>query len=68
LDSLPLLPLPNDAPADPDSLRREVVAELREKLHLVRREIFPVPELILGAAEALEIPIPFEEPEALRDG
>ncbi len=68
LDSLPLLPLPNDLPADPDSLRRDVVAELREKMRLVRREIFPVPELILGAAEALEIPIPFEEPERPRNG
>jgi hypothetical protein len=68
LDSLPLLPLPNDLPADPDSLRREVVAELREKLCLFRREVSPVPELILGASEALEIPISFEEPEQPRDG
>lgn len=68
LDGLPLLPLPNDLPADPDSLRREVLAELREKLRLFRREVSPVPELIFGAAEALEIPIPFEEPEPPRDG
>jgi len=63
LDSLPLLPLPNDLPADPDSLRREVLAELREKLSLFRREVSLVPELILGASEALEIQVPFEEPE-----
>ncbi len=68
LDSLPLLPLPNDRPAEPDSLRREVVAELREKLRLIRREVFPEPELIFGASEALEIPIPFEEPEPPQDG
>lgn len=68
MDSLPLLPLPNDLPANPDSLRREVVAEMREKLRLVRREVSPVPELILGAAETLEVPIPFEEPEPPRDG
>lgn len=63
LDSLPLLPLPNDLPADPDSLRREVLAELRKKLSLFRREVSLVPELILGASEALEIQVPFEEPE-----
>jgi len=68
LDSLPLLPLPTDCPADSDSLRQELVAELREKMRLVRREVSPVPELIFGAAEVLEIPIPFEEPEAPRDG
>ena len=67
LDSLPLVPLPNDTPTDPDSLRREVLAELREKLSLFRREISPVPELILGGSEALEIPIPFEEPEPPRE-
>jgi len=44
------------------------LAELREKMRLVRREVSLVPELILGATEALEIPIPFEEPEAPRDG
>ena len=68
LDSLPLLPLPTDCPADSKSLRQELVAELREKMRLVRREVSPVPELIFGAAEVLEIPIPFEEPEAPRDG
>ncbi len=68
LDDLPLLPLPNDAPADPDSLRREVVAELREKMRLVRREVSPVPELILGGAEALEIPIAYTETELSQDG
>ena len=68
LDSLPLLALPNDAPTDPNSLRREIMSELREKMRLVRREVTLVPELILGSAEALEIPIPFEEPEAPRDG
>ncbi len=68
LDDLPLLPLPNDSPADPDSLRQEVVADLREKLRLIRREVFPEPELIFGASEALEIPIPFEEPEPPQDG
>ncbi len=68
LDCLPLLPLPNDRPADPDSLRREVVAELREKMHLVRREVSPVPELILGSAEALEIPIAYTETERSQDG
>jgi hypothetical protein len=68
MDSLPLLPLPNDLPADPDSLRREILAELRAKLNLFRREVFPEPELILGASEALEIPIPFEGPEPPQDG
>ncbi len=68
LDSLPLLPLPNESPADSDSLRQEVAAELREKMRLVRREVFPEPELIFGASEALEIPIPFEEPEPPQDG
>ena len=68
MDSLPLLPLPDNLPADPDSLRREVVAELREKLRLFRREVSPVPELILGASETLEIPIPYKEPELPRDG
>lgn len=68
LDSLPLLPLPNNAPADPDSLRREVLAELRAKLDLFRREVFPEPELIIGASETLDIPIPFEGPEPHQEG
>lgn len=38
-------------------------AELRKKLSLFRREVSLVPELILGASEALEIQVPFEEPE-----
>jgi len=37
-------------------------------MRLVRREFSPVPEMILGAAEVSETPIPFEEPEAPRDG
>lgn len=68
LDSLSLLPLANDLPVDADSLRREVVAELREKMRLVRREVSPVPELILGSAEALEIPIAYTETELSQDG
>ena len=68
LDSLPLLPLPTGCPTNSDSLRQELLAELREKMRLIHREVFLVPELIFGAAEVLEIPIPFEEPKAPRDG
>lgn len=53
---------------DSESLRQELAAELREKMRVLRGEVSPVPELILGAAEVMEIPIPFEEPEAPRDG
>jgi hypothetical protein len=68
LDSLPLLPLPNDSGADPDSLRREVAAELRQKMQLIRREVSTEPELIFGASESLEIPIPFAEPNPPQEG
>lgn len=63
LDSLPLLPTPDDIPVDEELLRRQVTAELREKVTLIRREFSPVPELFLAGSGTLEIPIPFDAQE-----
>lgn len=58
---LPLLPLQDKTPIDEIPLRTGVMAELREKVTLVGREVFPAPELILSGSSTLEIPITFDE-------
>ncbi len=58
---LPLLSLPDNTPIDEMTLRTAVMAELREKVTLIGREVFPAPELILGGSSTLEIPITFDE-------
>ena len=65
-DKLPLNPTPGERPGDEESLRRQVMAELREKVALIYREFSVVPELFLNPSSTLEIPIPFDEPEPPR--
>lgn len=45
-----------------DSVRREIVSELREKLRLIQHEDSPGSKWILDPSEALEVPIPFADP------
>lgn len=60
-DRLPLHPAPDEKPADAESLRKQVMAELREKVTLIYREFSLVPELFLNPSSTLEIAIPFDE-------
>lgn len=64
LDGLPLLPTPDEIPEDQEPLRKKIMAELREKVTLIRRDISLVPELFLNPSSTLEIPVPFEEEES----
>lgn len=64
LDGLPLLPTPDETPEDQEPLRKKIMAELREKVTLIRRDISLVPELFLNPSSTLEIPVPFEEEES----
>ncbi len=61
LENLPLLPLRDEAPEDEELLRRQILAELREKVTLFRRDISLVPEVFLDPSSTLEIPVAFEE-------
>lgn len=60
-DGLPLLPIHEETPNDVESLRGQILAELREKVTLIRRDVPLVPELLLTPSSTLEIPIPFDE-------
>jgi hypothetical protein len=62
-NSLPLLPFPDGTPSDEEVLRRQVLAELREKVTLIQRDIPLVSELLLDPSSTLEIPVTFEELE-----
>lgn len=62
-DKLPLIPTPDEQPDDEESLQKQIMAELREKVTLIYREFSVVPELFLNPSSTLEIPIPFAEPE-----
>ena len=68
LDELPLIPAPDGLPDDEESLRRQIMAELREKVTLIHREFSVVPELFLNPSSTLEIPIPFDEAEPPQQG
>jgi len=61
LDGLPLIPAADAKPDDEGSLRRQVMAELREKVTLLYRETPLEPELILDPSSTIEIPISFDE-------
>jgi hypothetical protein len=61
INNLPLLPLPDESPGDKESLRQQIMAELREKVTLIRREVILVPEVILDPSSTLDIPIGFDE-------
>lgn len=67
-DRLPLIPLQEGSPADDQSLRRQVMAELREKVTLLHREYSVVPEIFFDSSTTLEIPVPFDEPEPPHQG
>ncbi len=60
-DGIDLLPIHDDSPEDEDRLRKETLAELREKVTLFRRDISLVPEVFLDPSSTLEIPVAFEE-------
>lgn len=62
-DRLPLIPAPEGSPADERALRRQVMAELREKVTLIHREYSEVPEIFFNPSSLLEIPITFDEAE-----
>jgi len=62
-DRLPLIPTPDEKPDDEESLRKRIMAELREKVTLIHREFSLVPELFLNPSSTLEIQIPFDQPE-----
>lgn len=63
-DRLPLTPTPNGKPDDEESLRKQIMAELREKVTLIHRETSLVPEIFLDpSSSTVEIAIPFDEPE-----
>ena len=66
LDKLPLIPAPDGLPDDEAFLRKQIMAELREKVTLIHREFSVVPELFFNPSSTLEIQIPFEEPEPPR--
>jgi hypothetical protein len=61
VNNLPLLPLPEESPGDEESLRQRIMAELREKVTLIRRDVMLVPEVFLDPSSTLEIPIGFDE-------
>ena len=67
-DKLPLIPTPDEKPADDESLRKQILAELREKVTLTHRDFPLEPELIFNPSSTLEIPIPFDEPEPPQQG
>ena len=61
VNNLPLLPLPDKCPGDEESVGQRIMAELREKVTLIRRDISLVPEVFLDPSSTLEIPVAFEE-------
>ncbi len=61
VNNLPLLPLPDECPGDEESVRQRIMAELREKVTLIRRDVILVPEVFLDPSSTLEIPIGFDE-------
>ncbi|HSC69863.1 MAG TPA: hypothetical protein VLH58_00825 [Candidatus Methylomirabilis sp.] len=63
VDGLPLVCLPGGAPENGDALRRQVLAELREKVTLIHREVSTIQELLFDSTYTLETAIPFDEPE-----
>ncbi|MGE5849752.1 MAG: hypothetical protein ACM362_06485 [Candidatus Methylomirabilota bacterium] len=67
-DGLPLLPMPDGVLEDEATLRLQVMAELREKVTLIHRDVSEVPEIFLDPSCTLEIPIPFDEPRAPQQG
>ena len=60
-DRIPLVPLHEEILGDDESLRRQITAELREKLTPVRRDVPLVPELLLNPSSTLEFPISFDQ-------
>lgn len=60
-DGLPLLPAPDGRPSDEAALRRQILAELREKVTLIHREYSEVPEIFFNPSSTVEIPITFDE-------
>lgn len=64
LNRLPLIPTRDEKPDDEESLRGQIMAELREKVTLIRRETSLDPEVFFApSGSTLEIPVPFDEPE-----
>ena len=63
-DRLPLIPTPGEKADDEESLRTQIMGELREKVTLIHREFSLVPELFLNPSSTLEIQIPFDEQES----
>lgn len=63
-DGLPLVPIPEETPGDEGSLRRQLLAELREKVILVHREVSLEPELFFNSSSRLEMVIPFDDQES----
>ena len=63
VEGLPLVPLQDAPPEDGESLRRQIMVELREKVTLIQREVSMVPEIFLDPSCVMEIAIPFDEPE-----
>lgn len=61
LDRLPLLPLPGQTPDNELSLRGQILAELREKVILIRRDVPLVPELLLNPSSIQEVPVSFDQ-------
>jgi hypothetical protein len=60
LDGLPLVPA-DEEPSVDDPIRQQVIAELREKVTLIHRDVSDVPEIFLDPSTTLEIAIPFDE-------
>lgn len=63
-DGLPLIPVTDQNGRD-ESLRNEVLAELREKVTLIVRETPVEHELVLDPANTVEFEIPFQEDQSL---
>jgi hypothetical protein len=63
-DKLPFLPTSDEKPDDEESLRKKIMAELREKVTLFHRDISLIPEDFLDPSSTLEIPIPFTEQQS----
>lgn len=63
LYGLSLIPTPEEEPGDDETLVRQIIAELQEKVTLIYRDVSDIPEIFLDPSNTLEIAIPFDEPE-----
>ncbi|MCI0483302.1 MAG: hypothetical protein L0Y78_01835 [candidate division NC10 bacterium] len=61
VDGLPLIPISDAEGSEDESLRQEIMAELREKVTLIVRETPIEHELVFDPSSTVEFEIPFQE-------